>query len=58
MLVLVLTNRERLVGNVKLKDSLGCSDNEMVKFKIFRAAIKPLSIVPEKPWQSGEVHAD
>jgi len=26
------------VGNVKLKGSLGCSDHEMVDFKIFRAA--------------------
>ncbi|GAB0176029.1 hypothetical protein GRJ2_000068100 [Grus japonensis] len=38
MLDLVLTNKEGLVGNVKLKGSLGCSDHEMVEFKIFRAA--------------------
>ncbi|GAB0182918.1 hypothetical protein GRJ2_000757100 [Grus japonensis] len=38
MLDLVLTNKERLVGNVKLKGSLGCSDQEMVEFKILRAA--------------------
>ncbi|GAB0203516.1 hypothetical protein GRJ2_002817200 [Grus japonensis] len=37
MLDLVLTNKERLVGNVKLKGSLGCSDHEMVEFKILRA---------------------
>ncbi|KAK4822670.1 hypothetical protein QYF61_019037 [Mycteria americana] len=37
MLDLVLTNREELVGNVKLKGSLGCSDHEMVEFKILRA---------------------
>ncbi|PKU46884.1 hypothetical protein llap_2857 [Limosa lapponica baueri] len=35
---LVLTNKEWLVGNVKLKGSLGCSDCEMVEFKILRAA--------------------
>ncbi|GAB0182896.1 hypothetical protein GRJ2_000754900 [Grus japonensis] len=34
MLDLVLTNKEGLVGNVKLKGSLGCSDQEMVEFKI------------------------
>ncbi|GAB0185305.1 hypothetical protein GRJ2_000995800 [Grus japonensis] len=34
MLDLVLTNKEGLVGNVKLKGSLGCSDCEMVEFKI------------------------
>ncbi|GAB0203621.1 hypothetical protein GRJ2_002827700 [Grus japonensis] len=35
---LVLTNKEGLVGDVKLKGSLGCSDHEMVEFKILRAA--------------------
>ncbi|GAB0209929.1 mitochondrial enolase superfamily member 1 [Grus japonensis] len=38
MLDLVLTNKEGLVGNVKLKGSFGCSDHEMVEFKILRAA--------------------
>ena len=37
MLDLVLTNKEGLVGDVKLKGSLGCSDCEMVEFKILRA---------------------
>jgi len=31
MLDLVLTNKEALVGNVKLKGHLGCSDREMVE---------------------------
>ena len=30
MLDLVLTNQEEVVSNMKLKDSLGCSDHEMV----------------------------
>ncbi|GAB0187153.1 hypothetical protein GRJ2_001180600 [Grus japonensis] len=34
---LVLTNKKGLVGNVKLKGSLGCSDHEMMEFKILRA---------------------
>ncbi|GAB0179392.1 cAMP-dependent protein kinase inhibitor alpha [Grus japonensis] len=38
MLDLVLTNKKGLVGNVKLKGSLGCSDHKMVEFKILRAA--------------------
>ncbi|GAB0208385.1 mitochondrial enolase superfamily member 1 [Grus japonensis] len=38
MLDLVLTNKEGLVGDVKLKGSLGCSDHEMVEVKILRAA--------------------
>jgi len=38
MLDLVLTNKEGLVGNVKLKGTLGCSDHEMVVFKILSAA--------------------
>ncbi|PKU32130.1 dtw domain-containing protein 2 [Limosa lapponica baueri] len=37
VLDLVLTNKEGLVGNVKFKGSLGCSDHEMVEFKIHRA---------------------
>ncbi|GAB0190215.1 hypothetical protein GRJ2_001486800 [Grus japonensis] len=37
MLELVLTNKEGLVGNVKLKGSLGCSDHEMMEFKILMA---------------------
>ncbi|GAB0195045.1 hypothetical protein GRJ2_001969800 [Grus japonensis] len=38
MLDLVFTNKEGLVWNVKLTGSLGCSDHEMVEFKILRAA--------------------
>nr|XP_047930749.1 nucleoside diphosphate kinase 6 [Anser cygnoides] len=34
----ILTNKEGLVENVKLKGRLGCSDHEMVKFWIQRAA--------------------
>jgi len=37
MLDLVLINTEGLVGNGKLKGSLGCSDHEMVEFRILRA---------------------
>ncbi|GAB0203631.1 hypothetical protein GRJ2_002828700 [Grus japonensis] len=37
MLDLVLTNKEGLVGDVKLKGSLGCSSHQMVEFKILRA---------------------
>ncbi|GAB0179431.1 hypothetical protein GRJ2_000408400 [Grus japonensis] len=34
----MLTNKEDLVGDVKLKGDLGCSDHEMVEFRILRAA--------------------
>ncbi|KAJ7407015.1 glycerol kinase [Pitangus sulphuratus] len=37
MLDLVLTNREGLVGNMKHKDSLGCSDHQMGEFGILEA---------------------
>jgi len=37
ILDLVLTNKEGLVGNVKVKGSLGCSDHEIMDFKILRA---------------------
>ncbi|PKU42677.1 rna-directed dna polymerase from mobile element jockey-like [Limosa lapponica baueri] len=38
LLDLVLTNKEGLVGNMKLKGSFGYSDHEMIDFKILRAA--------------------
>jgi len=38
MLDLVLTNKEGLVGNVKLKGNLGCGDHEKSEFRILRAA--------------------
>jgi len=38
MLDLVVTNKQGLVGNVKLKGSLGCSDHQIVDFKILRTA--------------------
>lgn len=37
VLDLVLTNKEVLVRNVKLKDSLGCSGHEMLEFNILGA---------------------
>ncbi|GAB0205608.1 hypothetical protein GRJ2_003026400 [Grus japonensis] len=51
MLDLVLTNKEDLVGDVKLKGSLGCSGHEMVEFKILRTvrrAYSPESSPEEK----------
>ena len=50
MLDLVLTNKEGLVGNVKIRDSLGCSDHEMVEFKILEAVRRAHSL----PWTLGE----
>ena len=38
LLDLILTNKEGLVSNVKLKGNLGCSDHKMVQFKILRAS--------------------
>ncbi|GAB0177907.1 mitochondrial enolase superfamily member 1 [Grus japonensis] len=38
LLDLVLSNKEGLVGDVKLKGSLGCRDHKMVEFRILRAA--------------------
>ena len=37
MLDLILTNKEGLVGDMKLKGSLGCSDHKMVEFRILSA---------------------
>jgi len=52
MLDLVLSHREGLVGNVKLKGNLGCSAYEMVEFKILRAVRRAHSKL--SPWTSGE----
>lgn len=38
MLDLILINKEELMGNVKIKGSLGCNYHEMVQFGILRAA--------------------
>ncbi|GAB0183467.1 hypothetical protein GRJ2_000812000 [Grus japonensis] len=43
VLDLVLTNKEGLVGDVKLKGSLGCSDLKMVELRILRAARRACS---------------
>lgn len=46
MLDLILTNKEKLVGNVRLKGVLGFSDHEVVWFKVLRARIRAQSITP------------
>ncbi|KAK4832412.1 hypothetical protein QYF61_023091 [Mycteria americana] len=42
LLDLILTNKEGPVGNVKIKGNLGCSDHEMVEFRILRAGKRSL----------------
>lgn len=42
-LVLLLISEEGLVGNVKPRGSLGCSDHEIVEFKILRALMRVYS---------------
>lgn len=41
MLDLAVTNKEELVGNMKLKGSLGCNEHKMMWFKILRAVRSP-----------------
>jgi len=43
LLDLVLTNKEGLVEDVKAGDSLGCSDHEMVEFRILRGGSRAIS---------------
>ncbi|GAB0206941.1 hypothetical protein GRJ2_003159700 [Grus japonensis] len=43
LLDLVLTNKEGLVGDVKAGGSLGCSDHEMVEFRILRGRSRAIS---------------
>jgi len=43
LLDLVLTNKERLVEDVKVGGRLGCSDPEMVEFRILRGGSRAIS---------------
>jgi len=45
LLDLVLSNRDGLVGVVKVEGSLGCSDHEMVEFKILCGRSKAKSSI-------------
>lgn len=40
LLNLILISKEGLIGDVKVKGSLCCSDNEMVEFRILMAEIQ------------------
>ena len=44
LLDLILTNKEWLVGEVKVKGSLGCSAHEMVEFRILKVRRRVKSI--------------
>ena len=43
LLDLVLTNKEGLVEDVKVGGGLGCSDHEMVEFRILRGGSRAIS---------------
>ena len=43
LLDLVLTNKEGLVEDVKVGGRLGCSDHEMVEFRILRGGSRAIS---------------
>lgn len=51
LLDLTLTNKEELVANTKSGSSLGCSDQEMVEFRILR---ETRYITVSQPQTSGE----
>lgn len=40
MLDLILTTKEELVGNMRLKGILGFSDHEVLGFKVLRAIVE------------------
>lgn len=56
LLSLVLTNMDGLVTEVKVRSSLGCSDHEMVEFKIQKVRLllwtleEPTLISPGPTW--------
>lgn len=49
---LVLTNKEGLDGDVKFGGSLGCSDNEILYFKILQGGSSAITL---QSWTSGEL---
>lgn len=49
----VLANKEMLVRNMKLKGSFGCSDHEMVVFKVNPWAVRKAS-ASSLPWITRE----
>ncbi|GAB0177161.1 nucleoside diphosphate kinase 6 [Grus japonensis] len=49
---LVLTNKDGLVGNMKLQGSLDYSDHEVVEFKILKQ--RGGCTASSLPWTSGE----
>jgi len=53
---LVLTNEGGLVSNMKLKGNVGCSDHEMMEFKILRVSKRACSKLAsgEQTWNSAE----
>jgi len=51
LLDLVLTNKEGLVEDVKARGRLGCSDHEIVEFRILLGGSR--AITGSKPWTSG-----
>jgi len=53
LLDLVLTKKEQLVEDVKAGGRLGCSNHEMVEFKILRGGSRVISKM--KPWTSGDI---
>jgi len=45
--------KDGLVGNVKLRGSLGCSDHEMIEFRILRAVRRaPQQVHYPRPQES------
>ncbi|GAB0207304.1 hypothetical protein GRJ2_003196000 [Grus japonensis] len=53
VLDLVLTNKEGLVGDVKVGGSLGCSDHEMVEFRILRGRSRAISRITTLDFRRG-----
>lgn len=52
VLELILTNREGLVGDMKVGGSLGCGDHVILEFSVEEEAGQKVSL---KPWTSGEL---
>lgn len=46
LLHLILMAKEELVGEVKVRDSFGSSDHELIKFRILREGNKAKSSIP------------
>lgn len=57
LLDLMRINKEKLIGDVKVRDNLNCSDHKMVAFSVLRGANKANSKITALRLQDGRLQS-